>query len=174
MDIQYRKLAKDPTNGMGGGRDLLVKAVTNTRKLYGKFCREFSEKAIPEFLEFLKPFVGENIRIADENRPGKFKTVSIRSILESSKSDVTLMQRWFTSIADNPDALLQIFDKVVKRQKDEHRIRTIEKAQEILALGMQYEKLGITSYDWMFEKDKKNYINKEYDLSAYNKAKEAK
>ena len=174
LDIQYRKLAKDPTNGMGGGRDLLVKAVTNTRKLYGKFCREFSEKAIPEFLEFLKPFVGENIRIADENRPGKFKTVSIRSILESSKNDVTLMQRWFTSMADNPDALLQIFDKVVKRQKDEHRIRTIEKAQEILALGMQYEKLGITSYDWMFEKDKKNYINKEYDLSAYNKAKEAK
>lgn len=174
LDILYRKLANDPTNGMGGGRELLVKAVTNTRKLYNEFCRTFSEKAVPEFLEFLKPFVGENIIIADESRPGKFKTVSIKSIIESSKSDVTLMQRWFTSMADNPDALLQIFDKVVKRQKDEHRIKTIEKAQEILALGKQYEKLGITSYEWMFEEDKKNYINKEYDWAAYNKAKEAK
>jgi hypothetical protein len=130
------------------------------------------ENALPEFVEFLKPFVGENISIKDPNNPGKLKKVSIKSVIESSQSDVTTLQAWLTTMADNPDGLLQIFDKVVKIKKDEKRLNVINKSQEIIALAKKYENLGITSYDWMFESDKRNYINKEYDVAAYNKAKD--
>lgn len=174
LNLQYSKLASDPTNGIGGSKQLIVDAVHQTRALYGKLTREFSQVAVPEFLNFLKPFVGENIKITDPNNKGKLMTVSIREVLENKTGDVTIMQRWFSSMADNPDALLQIFDKVVKIQKDAARLRTIEKSQEIIALGKKYEKLGITNYDFMYESDKKNYINKEFDKSEYERAKALK
>lgn len=145
--------------------------VDTTLGLYTRFTKAFLDKALPEFISFLKPFVGENIKLVNEK--GDVNVVSIKKIIEESGSDVTMMQRWFSSMADNPDALLQIFDYVVKKAKDEHRIKTIEKAQEIIALGKEYEAKGITDYDWMYEDDKQNYINEEYDTSKYREAKKA-
>lgn len=174
LDIKYSKLANDPTNGIGNSRQMLHSALDNTSRLYSGFIDEFSKKAVPEFLNFLKPFVGENIKIADPKNKGKMKIVSIKTILQESASDISMMQRYFSSMADNPDGVLQIFDKVVKRAKDEKRIRVIEKSQEIIALAKEFEKRGVTSYEWMFETDKKNYIDKEYDYSAYRAAKAKK
>lgn len=170
-NIQYKKLAKDSTNGLGSGVSTIKGALDDVNRLYKEFIQEFQKKALPEFIAFLKPFVGENIQLVGED--GKVSTVSIAKVIMESSSDVTMMQRWFSSMADNPDALLQIFDYVVKKVKDEHRIKTIEKAQEIIALGKEYEAKGITDYDWMYEDDKQNYINEEYDTSKYREAKKA-
>lgn len=169
-DIQYKKLANDPTNGVGHGRSTVMEALNTINESYKQFNEEFWERALPEFVTFLKPFVGENIKIVDEK--GKVQTVPISKIIQESKGDVTLMQRWFTSMADNPDALLQVFDYVVKKAKDLHRTKTIEMSQKILALGKKYESLGINNYDWMYEGNKQRYINKVFNMSAYMKAKQ--
>lgn len=180
VNVQYKKLAQDPTNGLGNGRQAVLNAIESTNRLFKDFMSEFSDKAFKEFVEFLKPFVGENIRIQDPET-GKMRDVSIANVLMNSPSDVTLMQKWFTTMADNPNAMLKIFDKVVKIAKDEKRLKVIQKAQEIIALGAEYEAKGVRDYDRFFEEDKKNYvmhleINGEdysYDRSAYEKAKAA-
>lgn len=186
LDIQYKKLADDPTNGFGNGTKATLDALSTMDRKLTAVSNLFSETAMPQFLEYLKPFIGENITIRDTDpvtgKPiGKMKTVSIAEVLKKSPKDVSLAQRWLTSMADNPDALLQIFDKIVKMAKDEKRLKVIEKAQEILALGKEFEKLGITSYDWMYEDDKKNYVSHmtiggkdvSFDKSKYEAAKNA-
>jgi len=41
-------------------------------------------------------------------------------------------------------------------------------------LGKRYEQKGIQSYDFMYEDDKMEYINKVYDRTAYDKARDAR
>ena len=173
-NIQYAKLANDPTNGVGGGVEAVLQAVNSIQAAYTRFEDLFYAEALPQFIEFLKPFVGENITIADKDNPGKFKTVALENLVKEGGVDTTFMQYWLSSMADNPDTMLQIFDKIVKIAKDEKRIRTIEAAQDIIALGKKYESKGITSYEWMFEDNKMHYVNKLFDDSAYLRAKKAK
>lgn len=164
---------------LGSGKNEVIEAIDATQRMYKHFMALFEEKALPEFIKFLKPFVGENIKIVD-HKTGEEREVAISKVLSESPSDVSFMQQYFSTMADNPNATLQIFDKVVKIAKDKKRQRVIEKSQEILALGMEYEKKGITNYDKFFEEDKANYImhlvvdgvDYSYDKSAYEKAKE--
>ena len=163
---------------LGSGKNEVVEAIDATNRLYKHFMALFEEKALPEFVKFLKPFIGENIKIVDP-KTGEEKEVAIAKILSESPSDVTFMQQYFSTMADNPNAALQVFDKVVKIVKDKKRQRVIEKSQEILALGMEYERRGVIDYDKFFEEDKANYImhfvvngvDYSYDKSAYEKAK---
>lgn len=164
---------------LGSGKNMVKDALNATNEMYKAFMALFQAKALPEFVKFLKPFVGENIKVVDQET-GEEKEIAIAKALTESPSDVTFMQQYFSTMADNPNAALQIFDKVVKIAKDKKRQRVIEKSQEILALGLEYEAKGIKDYDIFFEEDKANYINHivvdgvdySYDKSAYNKAKE--
>ena len=183
LNIDYKKVSGDPTGGMGNGALAVSEGIKALQNLYSEFITRFSEVALPEFLEFLKPFVGENVKIIEGRKGwtdrGTDREVSIEYVLKNASSDVTMMQKFFNSIADNPNVLLQIFDKVVKRAKDEKRLKVIEKAQEILALGKEYELKGVRDYSKFFEEDKQNYINHlviddkdySYDKSTYEKAK---
>lgn len=186
LNLRYSKLANDPTNGLGNGKAAVIQALNLMDRKYNHLTDKFSEVMLPQFLEFLKPFVGENIKIRDidpktNKFTGKMKTVSIAKVLKESSKDVSFAQKWLSSVADNPDAFLQIFDHIVKQAKDIKRQKVIEKTQEIFALGKEYEHKGVTSYDWMFESDKKNYINHliindkdySYDRSKYEAAKAA-
>ena len=183
LDIDYKKVSGDPTGGIGSGALAISEGIKALQNLYSEFITRFSEVALPEFLEFLKPFVGENIKIIEDRKGwagrGTDREVSIEYVLKNAPSDVTMMQKLFNSIADNPNALLQIFDKVIKKAKDEKRLKVIEKAQEILALGKEYELKGVRDYERFFEEDRQNYVNHlvingkdySYDKSAYEKAK---
>lgn len=182
LNIDYKKVSGDPTGGMGSGALAVSEGIKSLQNLYSEFITRFSEVALPEFLEFLKPFIGENIKIVEDRKgwtdKGADREVSIEYVLKNASSDVTMMQKLFNSIADNPNALLQIFDKVVKIAKDEKRLKVIKKAQEILALGKEYELKGVKDYDKFFEEDRQEYIKHlvvdgkdySYDKSAYNKA----
>lgn len=188
LDIDYKKVSSDPTGGIGSGALAVNDGIKALQALYSEFITKFSEVALPQFIEFLKPFVGDNIKIIEKNQDlrgikraldrGTDKEVSIEYVIKNAPSDVTVMQKLFNSIADNPNALLQIFDAVVKRTKDKKRLRVIEKAQEILALGKEYELKGVKDYERFFEDDRQEYIKHivingkdySYDKSAFKKA----
>lgn len=185
IEIDYKKLSGDITGGLGTAAAAVTDGIKSLQDLYSQFISVFSAKALPEFLNFLKPFVGDNITIVEGRTKwidkGTDREVSIEHVITHSPSDVSYMQRMFNSMADNPNALLQIFDKVIKRAKDEKRLKVIEKAQEIIALGKEYEEKGITDYSRFYEEDRQRYVShlvidgKDYssDWSAYKKAKEA-
>lgn len=181
LDIDYKKVSGDSTGGLGDGVLAVREGIKALQNLYSEFITRFSEVALPEFVEFLKPFIGENVKIIEGRKKmidrGTDREVSIEKVILNAPADVTVMQRFFNSIADNPNVLLQIFDKVIKRAKDEKRLKVIEKAHEILALGKEYELRGIIDYDKFYEEDRKHYVNHliingkdySYDRSAYEK-----
>ena len=189
LNIDYKKLSGDATGGLGDGTLAVREAIKALQDLYSEFITRFSEIALPEFVKFLKPFVGDNVKIIEKKgegngfqrwyERGETKEVSIEQVIKNASSDVTMMQQLFNSIADNPNTLLQIFDKVIKRAKDEKRLKVIEKAREIIALGKEYELKGVTDYEKFYEKDRQNYVchlvingkDYSYDKSAYEESK---
>ena len=175
-NISYRKLANDPTNGTGDAKNTILQALADVNSQFKMLEDRFYKESLDAFVSFLVPFMGETMEISDGK--GGLKTVPLKEVVEKSGRDITMMQRLFTTMADNPDGLLQAFDKVVKVQKAEQRLNTIEMSQRILALGKEYEAKGVTDYNWMFEEGNQRYITKliiddkdySYDKSAYEKA----
>lgn len=169
--------AENPIKGM-------LDALTTLDRLYGEMSNLLNE-LLPKYTgEFFKSFVGENVKIRETDPitgklTGRMKTVSIEDMIKNSPKDVTLMEMYLNTAADNPDVFVQIMSKAITDQKHWKRIEVIRVAQEIRALGKKYEKKGITSYDWMFEDDKQHYVMHQvingrdysYDQSAYEAAK---
>lgn len=117
-----------------------------------KLGRQFTKHAFPAFAEFLRPFMGEEIVVPYGKYAGT--KLSVESLLrEAYNGDITLMDRWLDSMADSADTLLQLFAAVVNKAKTKVRLDTINDFKEIFALRNKAERQGITSFDWMFEKD---------------------
>lgn len=179
LNIDYKKLSGDKTGGLGNGKMTIIQGIQDLNSAYTDLSELFNSVAMKEFVAFLKPFIGETVKIRDKN--GELKDVSIKKVIEEKEGDISMLSRLLSTMADSSDMMLQMFDRVYKRAKAEHRFNTIEKIGEIKALGKLYENKGITSYDWMFEEDKANYINHiiikgenySYDKSKYEKAKNA-
>lgn len=161
-----------------------LEALNTVDRMFTQLGNLFEEKAQKYVSKFFSDFIGNNIKIREVNEEtgeftGKLVEVSLDKVLSEAPKDTTLIQRWVTTMADNPDAYMQIYDHIFQKKKHEKRLKMIDKAREIIALGKKYEKLGIRSYNWMFEDDKKNYIIKfevdgndySFDKSAYEKAK---
>lgn len=170
VKVEYSKLSENAE--VRDGVKQTIETLHAVDDLYSAFMNTFSNETLEKFVEFLKPFVGESIMV--RNKDGKMVKTTIEHIIKNSDSDVTLLQQWLTSMADNPDILLQMFDKVYKIKIHEKRSKVIDISQRIMALGKEYEAKGITNYDFMFEGDKRHYVTVEFNKDgvnvAYNKA----
>lgn len=177
---EYKKLSGDLTGGLGNGGEAVINGINAITGLVSTLEARFWEITAKDFIEFLKPFVGENLEILNP-KTNQLEEVSISYLIEHASSDVTYLQRWLSSMADNPNALLQMFDKVVKIVKDKKALMVAKKAKEILALGKEYELRGVKDYSKFFEGDKQRYISHiiidgkdySYDNYAYEQAKAA-
>ena len=63
------------------------------------------------------------------------------------------MDRWLDSMADSSDIMLQLFNAAVMSARDKARLETINNIQAIQRFMKNVEQKGITSFEWMFEKD---------------------
>ena len=138
--------------------DILKELNTASAQLTSRF----NKTALPAFAEFLKPFMGDNIVVPFGKYAGT--TLSVEQLLKEAPSDISLLDRWLDSMADSSDVLLQLFDAAVKKARDNARLKTINDIQAINKLRMDFEKKGLTDFEWMFEKDSNgdksgNYIS---------------
>lgn len=136
--------------------------VKELNSLSEQLARRYSKVAMPAFAEFLKPFLGEEIVVPFGKYAGT--KMSVESLLTEAQSDISFMDRWLDSMADSSDVILQAYDAAVKRAKDTARLQTLDYIRQIQAFRDKAESLGITEFDWMFEKDDKgqksgNYIS---------------
>lgn len=173
LNLLYSILADDPSNGRNSP-DFVVNAVNTLLRLVHNIDIKVQALAKKEFINFIKPIVGETIRIPNPEDRSKMMEVPLSRVLERAEYDSTFMQAYFTTLADNPDAFLQIIDKVYKRAMDLKRLKAITAIQQIQVLAMKYEKLGITEYSWMYEEDNRHYIDKRFNRAAYAKARKQK
>lgn len=147
------------------GREIDVKTVIDElNALSRSISTRYIDVARPKFIAFLKPYYGESFRIPSGKDAGKLITVD-DLIMEARNGDISFMDKWLDSMADSSDAALQLFNKVVMREKDAARLETMDYFRKIWELRQEAESLGITSFEWMFEKDstgKKsgNYVSK--------------
>lgn len=150
------------------GEEVSVKDIIKELNNYSKqLTGKFNKVASSSFVEFLKPFLGEEIEVPF----GKYKgsTISVEQLLKEANSDISFMDRWLDSMADSSDTLLQLFDAAVKSAKDKVRFETIKGIREIEALRIEAESKGITTFDWMFEKDSDGNLSGNY-ISKVNQA----
>jgi hypothetical protein len=122
--VSYSKLAHDPTNGLGNSKEFILNALSTTNTIYQELNSAFYKKALDSFTTFLTKFVGDTVKIQDGK--GGLKVISAKEMIATAGKDVNFMQKFFTSVADNPDTLLQSFDKVVKAAKTQQRLKTID------------------------------------------------
>lgn len=142
-------------------------ALDNASILIGDLFVKYNGVSMPLFVDFIKPFVGENIMIPF----GKFKgkVIKAEDLVKMADEDISFFDRWLDSMADSSDYILKVMDQAVKKSKEQARLRTIDVMKQLQAATIKLEKAGIKNTDWMFERDSKGNLSGNY-ISEINQA----
>ena len=145
----------------------------NTSILIGDLFVKYEGVAMPLFVDFLKPFLGESILVPF----GKFKgkVLKAEDLVKIADEDISFFDRWLDSMADSSDHMLKVMDQAVKKSKEQARLRTIDVMKRLQAATIKLEQAGIKNTEWMFERDSNgnltgNYIS-EINFGEYIKRK---
>lgn len=139
----------------------------NASILVGDLFVKYNDVSMPLFVDFLKPFLGENITIPF----GKFKgkTLKAEDLIKMADEDISFFDRWLDSMADSSDYMLKVMDQAVKKSKEDARLRTIDIKKQLEAATIKLEQAGINNTDWMFERDSNGNLSGNY-ISEINHA----
>lgn len=141
-----------------------IKVLKDTINEMAALSRElttiYTQKAHRAFCDFLKPYLGDTVILKMKGAKGTQLTVE--ELLNSSDKDISFFDRWMDSMGDSSDVLLQTFDQIVKQTKDAARIKTMDTIRQITALRQEAEEAGISSFEWMFEKDATGRMSGDY------------
>lgn len=131
-------------------------------------------KASSMFTEFMRPVIGDKIKIDYGKEAGK--EITVEELVARSDRDISMVSRWLDSAANSPDTILQGAHLIVKRQKDKARLATIKIMERALAMGKKAEAAGLTDFTFMYEtlngKRTGNYISR-YNEGDYLTKREA-
>lgn len=139
----------------------------------GKVFSKYRKMAIALFTETMRPVIGDKIVVPI----GKFRDreYTLEELIASSDSDISVFSRWLDSMADSSDIIHQGIDRIVKRQRDKARKKTIEYQKELVREGLILEQSGTKGFDFMFKKDKNGNLTGKYiteaDQDKYSEAK---
>ena len=125
--------------------------VDNTVILLDDLFTAYQKVAMPLFVDFIKPFIGESIEVPFGKYKGKVMTAE--SIVSMAEQDISFFDRWLDSMADSSNPLLRVLDQIVKKSKDQARMDTINLSKKIQAAAIKLEQAGVKSTEWMFEVD---------------------
>ena len=124
---------------------------------------KFKDVAFEAIESFFKPFFGVEGKFTDHT--GKER--SLRELIQEANGDIGFVDRYLMTMSNSADLLLQLFNEVVRKAKANARYDTIEDLTEITKLMLDAEEKGITSFDWIYEKDSEGKKTGNY-LSAIN------
>lgn len=139
-------------------------AIDNVLSLMNDLDSEYDKVAMPLFVDFIKPFVGEKIVVPFGKYKGKEMTAN--DLIKKAEHDISFFDRWLDSMADSSDTMNKIMDQAVKKAKNNARLRTVDLSKQIQAAGLKLEKSGVKDMEWMFERDSKGKTG--YYISEYN------
>lgn len=164
QDEQLSKLVKDSSIEDKHHTIVTLKdAYDELSSLYKLVKGRYKDIALDSIEEFFKPFFGIEGKFTDSQ--GKEK--SLRELIEEASGDIGFTDRYLMTMSLSGDMLLQLFDEVVKKAKANARYDTIEDLKSITKLMLDAEEKGITSFEWMFEKDDEGHKTGNY-ISSVN------
>ena len=132
----------------------------NTTTLLGDLFVRYNNVAMPLFVDFIRPFVGESITVPFGKYKGK--TMTAEDLVKIADDDISFFDRWLDSMADSSDYMLKVMDQAVKKSKENARLETINVMKDLQAATIELEQAGIKSTDWMFERDSKGNLTGNY------------
>ena len=132
----------------------------NTTALLGDLFVRYNTVAMPLFVDFIKPFVGESITVPF----GKFKgkTMTAEDLVKVADKDISFFDRGLDSMADSSAYMLKVMDQAVKKSKENARLETINVMKELQAATIKLEQARVKNTDWMFERDSKGNLTGNY------------
>ena len=135
-------------------------ALDEAAKLIEDLRIEYKKVSMPLFVEFIKPFVGNNLVVPF----GKYKGMEIKAedIVKIAHEDISFFDRWLDSMADSSSYILKVLDQAVKKSKELARLDTIEVQKKLEAAGLKLEKAGFKDTSWMFERDSAGNLTGRY------------
>ena len=181
LNISY----EDLSNNSEDPKVSILASLSTAAQQFRELRKNFNDKSFEHVKTLFMGVLGDTVQVQKTDRQGNIikgevEEISIEELLRQAPLDNSLIQKFLVSYANNPDPYIQAMNYLIKKAKYEKHLKMIDVSKKILAFGKKYENLGITSYDWMFEDDKQNYINHiivdgrdySYDGSAYKKAKQ--
>ena len=133
--------------------------------IYESCITSFKNQALAAFSDYLAPIYEKSpLRDKDGN------IIPLKDVLIGEDFDISEFDRWLTSMGNSSSIILQMFDKAVKNAKDKARLKTMKSIRDIWKIRDNAEKRGITSFEWMFEKDGEGHKTGNY-ISKYNHGK---
>lgn len=142
-------------------------ALDNVNSLISSLTKDYKNVAMPLFVDFIKPFLGESVVIQFGKYKGRIFTAE--ELIKTAHEDISLFDRWLDSMADSSDFMLKILDQAVKKSKENARKETIDVKKEIEAATIKLEQAGIKNTEWMFEVDSNGNFTGNY-ISEINHA----
>ena len=101
------------------------------------------------------------------------EVMELEQILDHADRDINFVDRWLSAMSDADDAMLVIFDQIVKNQQYERDMEMIEWHARIAAADKKLRDAGYSS-DFMYELDKDGVptlrLISQYDWEGYNQA----
>lgn len=101
------------------------------------------------------------------------EVMSLNEILDHADRDINFVDRWLSAMSDADDAMLTIFDQIVKNQQYERDMEMIEWNAKIAAIDKKLRDAGYSS-DFMYELEKDGVptgrLISQYDWEGYNEA----
>ena len=135
----------------------------------------YESEVIPAFIAFVSP-IYEASPMRDKNGniiplERIFRTATKEDIdngnILNEDVDINFLDKMCIPLANSRSIIGQLFDRVVKEARNTVREQTKDNVREIWVLREKAEQRGITSFEWMFEKDK-NGKKTGYYISEYN------
>ena len=179
LNISYTKYTGDTQGGLSEGKAIILNLLRELTQDQQTLQDVFMKKAKQHTINFAESYVGQ--KVEDTDSKGNLVKTPVSEVLFRSFGDITLMSKLFLTQSRMGNVTLQIFNSIIRQQKAKKRFKVIELSQRIQALGAKYEKLGITSYEWMYSEDRRSYIIHtiledgtvvDYDNDAYLRAQE--
>ena len=145
----------------------LAELVQRVNALSNRLERRWAKSANTYLVQFLTPHFDSKINIEG-------KSLTLEEVLATCPSDISFSERWLDALSDSSDPLLQLIDTVVKEATATIRDKHIRESRKIIALRKEMEAAGITSTDWMYERDEDGNLTGSYiseiDYPAFYKA----
>lgn len=144
-------------------------ALDDTTLLLGDLFSRYTKVAMPLFVDFIKPYIGESIVVPFGKYKGK--VIKAEDLVKVADEDISFFDRYLDSMADSSSYMLKVMDQAVKQSKERGRLRTIGFRKRLEAAGIKLEQAGVKDMEWMFETDSKGnktgrYIS-ELDYATY-------
>ena len=145
------------------GQDINLRELwRDINDIYESCITSFKNQALAAFSDYLAP-IYEKSPLRDEDG----NIIPLKDVLMGDDFDISEFDRWLTSMGNSSSIILQMFDKAVKNAKDKARLKTMQSIRDIWKIRDNAEKRGITSFEWMFERDAEGHKTGNY-ISRYN------